>query len=144
MKSLFFISFPFPPSYLSHSWGSALTYHWCTFLLWAYGAPTRMHFSPTPSKRTSCLPRGTGLACTRYRQDRHREKKQTIQKTRQIWSVFWVFLQVGFKSASDYETFVWVRENDLPEINEVIQVKCKYEICVMFGQILYVQKCMLH
>lgn len=32
-------------------------------------------------------------------------------------------LQVGFKSASDYETFAWVREDDLPETNEVIQVK---------------------
>lgn len=32
-------------------------------------------------------------------------------------------LQAGFKSASDYETFVWVREEDLPEINENIQVK---------------------
>lgn len=34
-------------------------------------------------------------------------------------------LQVGFKSASDYETFVWVREDELPETNEVIQVTCK-------------------
>lgn len=36
-----------------------------------------------------------------------------------------VLLQVGFKSPSDYETFVWVREDELPETNEVIQVKCK-------------------
>lgn len=32
------------------------------------------------------------------------------------------FLQVGFKNASDYETFVWVREKELPETNEVIEV----------------------
>lgn len=32
-------------------------------------------------------------------------------------------LQVGFKSPSDYETFVWVREEELPEVHEVIQVK---------------------
>lgn len=31
--------------------------------------------------------------------------------------------QVGFKSASDYETFVWVREAELPEVNEVIEVR---------------------
>ncbi|KAL3042908.1 hypothetical protein OYC64_020763 [Pagothenia borchgrevinki] len=35
----------------------------------------------------------------------------------------WIGLyKVGFKSASDYETFVWVREEELPEINEVIQI----------------------
>ncbi|CAB1431662.1 unnamed protein product [Pleuronectes platessa] len=35
----------------------------------------------------------------------------------------WIGLyKVGFKSASDYETFVWVRENELPETNEVIQI----------------------
>ncbi|XP_061595197.1 inositol polyphosphate 5-phosphatase K isoform X2 [Cololabis saira] len=28
----------------------------------------------------------------------------------------------GFKTASDYESFIWVRENELPEINEVIQI----------------------
>ncbi|XP_051793401.1 inositol polyphosphate 5-phosphatase K isoform X1 [Acanthochromis polyacanthus] len=34
----------------------------------------------------------------------------------------WIGLyKVGFKSAADYETFVWVREDDLPEISEVIQ-----------------------
>lgn len=38
-------------------------------------------------------------------------------------SVVCFFLQVGFKSASDYESFVWVRENELPETNEAIQVK---------------------
>ncbi|RVE63885.1 hypothetical protein OJAV_G00140740 [Oryzias javanicus] len=35
----------------------------------------------------------------------------------------WIGLyKVGFKSASDYESFVWVRENELPEISEVIQI----------------------
>uniref|UniRef100_A0A3Q1EM69 Inositol polyphosphate-5-phosphatase Kb n=1 Tax=Acanthochromis polyacanthus TaxID=80966 RepID=A0A3Q1EM69_9TELE len=34
----------------------------------------------------------------------------------------WIGLyKMGFKSAADYETFVWVREDDLPEISEVIQ-----------------------
>ncbi|XP_037125458.1 inositol polyphosphate 5-phosphatase K isoform X2 [Syngnathus acus] len=34
----------------------------------------------------------------------------------------WIGLyKVGFKSSSDYETFVWVREDELPEIDEVIQ-----------------------
>ncbi|XP_007556156.1 inositol polyphosphate 5-phosphatase K isoform X2 [Poecilia latipinna] len=34
----------------------------------------------------------------------------------------WIGLyKVGFKSASNYETFVWVRENELPEVNEVIE-----------------------
>ncbi len=60
-------------SCLSRSWGSALTHHWCTYLPWVCGAPTRMHFLTTPSKRTSCPPHGTGLACTRY-WDRHRGK----------------------------------------------------------------------
>lgn len=32
-------------------------------------------------------------------------------------------LQVGFKNPTDYETFVWVREEELPEVHEVIQVK---------------------
>ncbi|KAM8835430.1 inositol polyphosphate 5-phosphatase K isoform 1-T1 [Synchiropus picturatus] len=35
----------------------------------------------------------------------------------------WIGLyKVGFKSASDYETFVWVRADDLPEVHETIQV----------------------
>ncbi|XP_037543320.1 inositol polyphosphate 5-phosphatase K isoform X2 [Nematolebias whitei] len=34
----------------------------------------------------------------------------------------WIGLyKVGFKSPSDYETFVWVREEELPEVHEVIQ-----------------------
>lgn len=40
-----------------------------------------------------------------------------------------VFLQIGFKSASDYETFAWVREDELPEINEVIQVQRQWGTC---------------
>uniref|UniRef100_A0A3Q3X499 Inositol polyphosphate-related phosphatase domain-containing protein n=1 Tax=Mola mola TaxID=94237 RepID=A0A3Q3X499_MOLML len=36
----------------------------------------------------------------------------------------WIGLyRAGFKSASDYEAFVWVRGDELPEINEVIQVR---------------------
>lgn len=44
-----------------------------------------------------------------------------IQDRSELVGLF--FLQVGFKSPSDYETFVWVREDDLPETNEVIEVK---------------------
>ncbi|KAM6984120.1 inositol polyphosphate 5-phosphatase K isoform 2-T2 [Tautogolabrus adspersus] len=48
----------------------------------------------------------------------------------------WIGLyKVGFKSASDYETFVWVREVDLPETNEVIQISVdKDEIPLLGGQ----------
>uniref|UniRef100_A0A3Q0S2Y0 Inositol polyphosphate-5-phosphatase K n=1 Tax=Amphilophus citrinellus TaxID=61819 RepID=A0A3Q0S2Y0_AMPCI len=48
----------------------------------------------------------------------------------------WIGLyKVGFKSASDYETFVWVRENELPEINEVIQISvAKEQIPLLGGQ----------
>ncbi|XP_069366039.1 inositol polyphosphate 5-phosphatase K isoform X1 [Paralichthys olivaceus] len=48
----------------------------------------------------------------------------------------WIGLyKVGFKSASDYETFVWVRENELPETNEVIQISVdKDEIPLLGGQ----------
>lgn len=48
--------------------------------------------------------------------------------------VFFFLLQLGFKSAFDYETFAWVREGDLPEINEVIKVKFKQGISVMFDK----------
>ena len=55
--------------------------------------------------------------------DRERRKQNNRAQNRR--ELMWlVLLQVGVKSASDYETFVWVRENELPEINEVIQVKC--------------------
>uniref|UniRef100_A0A3P9CTR3 Inositol polyphosphate-5-phosphatase K n=1 Tax=Maylandia zebra TaxID=106582 RepID=A0A3P9CTR3_9CICH len=48
----------------------------------------------------------------------------------------WIGLyKVGFKTASDYETFVWVRENELPEINEVIQISVdKGQIPLLGGQ----------
>ncbi|XP_038129870.1 inositol polyphosphate 5-phosphatase K isoform X2 [Cyprinodon tularosa] len=48
----------------------------------------------------------------------------------------WIGLyKVGFKSASDYETFVWVRENELPEVNEVIERSVdKDEIPLLSGE----------
>ncbi|XP_029956290.1 inositol polyphosphate 5-phosphatase K isoform X2 [Salarias fasciatus] len=48
----------------------------------------------------------------------------------------WIGLyKVGFKSATDYETFVWVREGELPETNEVIQISVdKDEIPLLGGQ----------
>ncbi|XP_024117521.1 inositol polyphosphate 5-phosphatase K isoform X2 [Oryzias melastigma] len=48
----------------------------------------------------------------------------------------WIGLyKVGFKSASDYESFVWVRENELPEINEVIQISMdKAKIPLLGGE----------
>ncbi|KAM4726744.1 inositol polyphosphate 5-phosphatase K isoform 2-T2 [Anableps anableps] len=48
----------------------------------------------------------------------------------------WIGLyKVGFKSASDYETFVWVRENELPEVNEVIEKSVdKDEIPLLSGE----------
>ncbi|XP_076024903.1 inositol polyphosphate 5-phosphatase K [Genypterus blacodes] len=48
----------------------------------------------------------------------------------------WIGLyKVGFKSPSDYETFVWVREAELPELNEVIQVSLdKEDIPLLGGQ----------
>uniref|UniRef100_H3BWQ3 Inositol polyphosphate-5-phosphatase K n=1 Tax=Tetraodon nigroviridis TaxID=99883 RepID=H3BWQ3_TETNG len=46
----------------------------------------------------------------------------------------WVGLyKVGFKSASDYETFVWVRENELPEVNEVIQISIDRDEIPLLG-----------
>uniref|UniRef100_A0A1A8NFH3 Inositol polyphosphate-5-phosphatase K n=4 Tax=Nothobranchius TaxID=28779 RepID=A0A1A8NFH3_9TELE len=37
-----------------------------------------------------------------------------------LWD--WIGLyRVGFKTVMDYESFVWVRENELPEVNEEIQ-----------------------
>ncbi|KAM9846941.1 inositol polyphosphate 5-phosphatase K [Aulostomus maculatus] len=50
----------------------------------------------------------------------------------------WIGLyKVGFKSASDYETFVWVREDELPETNEIIQLSVdKDEIPLLGGQYL--------
>ncbi|TKS82936.1 Inositol polyphosphate 5-phosphatase K [Collichthys lucidus] len=48
----------------------------------------------------------------------------------------WIGLyKVGFKSPSDYETFVWVREDELPETNEVIEISVdKDEIPLLSGQ----------
>lgn len=60
------------------------------------------------------------------------KKKTKYYSIRQIQTQGFVVLQAGFKSASDYETFVWVRENELPEMNEVIQVKCLRGIFVLF------------
>ncbi|XP_019715136.1 inositol polyphosphate 5-phosphatase K isoform X3 [Hippocampus comes] len=48
----------------------------------------------------------------------------------------WIGLyKVGFKSSSDYETFVWVREDELPETDEVIQISVdKDDIPLLGGQ----------
>ncbi|KAM4547155.1 inositol polyphosphate 5-phosphatase K isoform 2-T2 [Fundulus diaphanus] len=48
----------------------------------------------------------------------------------------WIGLyKIGFKNASDYETFVWVRENELPEVNEVIEKSVdKDEIPLLSGE----------
>ncbi|XP_058483568.1 inositol polyphosphate 5-phosphatase K isoform X1 [Solea solea] len=48
----------------------------------------------------------------------------------------WIGLyKVGFKSACDYETFVWVREKELPETNELIQISVeKDDIPLLGGQ----------
>ncbi|KAI3373674.1 hypothetical protein L3Q82_022268, partial [Scortum barcoo] len=46
----------------------------------------------------------------------------------------WIGLyKVGFKSASDYETFVWVREDELPETNEVIQISVNKDEIPLLG-----------
>ncbi|XP_034033332.1 inositol polyphosphate 5-phosphatase K [Thalassophryne amazonica] len=46
----------------------------------------------------------------------------------------WIGLyKVGFKNASDYETFVWVREGELPQINEVIQINVDKEKIPFLG-----------
>ncbi|KAM7374372.1 hypothetical protein PAMP_007033 [Pampus punctatissimus] len=60
----------------------------------------------------------------------------TIQEDFMSSTWDWIGLyKVGFKSASDYETFVWVRENELPETNEVIQISVdKDEIPLLGGQ----------
>uniref|UniRef100_A0A8C7YJY4 Inositol polyphosphate-5-phosphatase Kb n=1 Tax=Oryzias sinensis TaxID=183150 RepID=A0A8C7YJY4_9TELE len=51
----------------------------------------------------------------------------------------WIALyKVGFKSPTDYESFVWVRENDLPEIDEVIQVSCMSDIYNSEGFLVFV------
>ncbi|XP_061746392.1 inositol polyphosphate 5-phosphatase K isoform X1 [Nerophis ophidion] len=46
----------------------------------------------------------------------------------------WIGLyKVGFKSASDYETFVWVREDELPETDEIIQVSVDKDDIPLLG-----------
>uniref|UniRef100_A0A3Q3XBP4 Inositol polyphosphate-related phosphatase domain-containing protein n=1 Tax=Mola mola TaxID=94237 RepID=A0A3Q3XBP4_MOLML len=46
----------------------------------------------------------------------------------------WIGLyRAGFKSASDYEAFVWVRGDELPEINEVIQVRASEDEIPLLG-----------
>ncbi|KAJ3589452.1 hypothetical protein NHX12_010297 [Muraenolepis orangiensis] len=48
----------------------------------------------------------------------------------------WIGLyKVGFKSSSDYDAFIWVRDIDLPELNEVIQITWdKDQIPLMGGE----------
>ncbi|KAK2879652.1 inositol polyphosphate 5-phosphatase K isoform X3 [Channa argus] len=60
----------------------------------------------------------------------------TIQEDFMSSTWDWIGLyKVGFKCASDYETFVWVREGDLPETKEVIQISVnKDEIPLLGGQ----------
>ncbi|XP_031728557.1 inositol polyphosphate 5-phosphatase K isoform X1 [Anarrhichthys ocellatus] len=59
----------------------------------------------------------------------------TIQEDFMSSTWDWIGLyKVGFKSAFDYETFVWVREEELPETNEVIQLSVdKDEIPLLGG-----------
>ncbi|XP_072302210.1 inositol polyphosphate 5-phosphatase K isoform X3 [Eucyclogobius newberryi] len=46
----------------------------------------------------------------------------------------WIGLfKVGFKSAMDYETFVWVRENELPEVDELIQLPVDKDTIPLVG-----------
>ncbi|XP_065819373.1 inositol polyphosphate 5-phosphatase K isoform X4 [Labrus bergylta] len=60
----------------------------------------------------------------------------TVQEDFESSTWDWIGLyKVGFKSASDYQTFVWVREVDLPETNEVIQISVdKDEVPLLGGQ----------
>ncbi|XP_076607563.1 inositol polyphosphate 5-phosphatase K isoform X2 [Chaetodon auriga] len=60
----------------------------------------------------------------------------TIQEDFMSSTWDWIGLyKVGFKSASDYESFVWVREDELPETNEVIQISVdKDEIPLLGGE----------
>ncbi|KAM4620344.1 inositol polyphosphate 5-phosphatase K [Polymixia lowei] len=60
----------------------------------------------------------------------------TIQEDFMSSTWDWIGLyKVGFKTATDYEAFVWVREGDLPETNEVIQISVgKDKIPLLGGQ----------
>nr|XP_057942646.1 inositol polyphosphate 5-phosphatase K isoform X2 [Doryrhamphus excisus] len=58
----------------------------------------------------------------------------TIQEDFMSSTWDWIGLyKVGFKSASDYETFVWVREDELPETNEVIQISLDKDDIPLLG-----------
>ncbi|KAF1378558.1 hypothetical protein PFLUV_G00191800 [Perca fluviatilis] len=59
----------------------------------------------------------------------------TIQEDFMSSTWDWIGLyKVGFKSVFDYETFVWVREKELPELNEVIQLSVdKDEVPLLCG-----------
>ncbi|XP_029030458.1 inositol polyphosphate 5-phosphatase K isoform X2 [Betta splendens] len=68
--------------------------------------------------------------------DQDAQLNYTIQQDFLSSTWDWIGLyKMGFKSASDYETFVWVREVDLPEINELIQLSIhKDEIPALGGE----------
>lgn len=53
----------------------------------------------------------------------------SIQLPLPISVLGFIFRQVGFKSSSDYETFLWVREDELPEMSEAIQVRWQRGLC---------------
>lgn len=55
--------------------------------------------------------------------DQDAELNYTVQEDFMSSTWDWIGLyKLGFKSATDYETFVWVRESDLPEVGELIQL----------------------
>uniref|UniRef100_A0A3Q1J9N4 Inositol polyphosphate-related phosphatase domain-containing protein n=1 Tax=Anabas testudineus TaxID=64144 RepID=A0A3Q1J9N4_ANATE len=58
----------------------------------------------------------------------------TIQEDFMSSTWDWIGLyKVGFKSAADYESFVWVREKELPEINELIQISVDKNVIPLLG-----------
>lgn len=62
----------------------------------------------------------------------------SVQLPRHILVLGFIFRQVGFKSSSDYETFLWVREDELPEMSEAIQVRCQRGLCdAVYGPARY-------
>ncbi|KAM6906851.1 inositol polyphosphate 5-phosphatase K [Xenentodon cancila] len=66
--------------------------------------------------------------------DQNGELTYTVQDDFMSSTWDWIGLyKAGFKSASDYETFVWVRENELPEINEVIQISIDKDKLPLLG-----------
>ncbi|XP_056141435.1 inositol polyphosphate 5-phosphatase K [Lampris incognitus] len=60
----------------------------------------------------------------------------TIQEDFMSSTWDWIGLyKVGFKRVLDYETFVWVKEDDFPEVNEVVKISVnKDEIPILGGQ----------